>query len=722
MDNKKQILGRISLFYWSVFLLGIAIVVQIVSLQFFSPKFKQKAKQQTEKPVEAYGKRGSIFTHDGRLLAGSLTKYELYVDFFVSKVEGNSAASKKRQQKNDSTFNADVDALSLALGKMFNEPKDKYKQLLKKGYADKGPPVKISPRLVSVLELEQVKKFPYFKQGRLKSGLVPAEVEVRNYPYDSLARRTLGVIANNRKPETGIEYSFNEYLCGKKGVQLKQRIAEGRWMPIDDEKNIPIEDGYDVITTLDADIQDAAETALIKKLKEGNGLEGGTAIVMEVETGEIRAMANMVRKANGTYGEIDNYALKARTAPGSTFKLVTLISLLEDGYVNLNTMVDAEKKQWEYKRKIYTEAHNYFGVIPVLKAFEKSSNIAFAKLSIQHYGKDPKKFVEHLRNMGIGDSLRLQIRGENPSIIPGNGDTKKWGAITLPQIATGYEVELAPIHTLTLYNAIANNGKMVKPKFVTEIRKNGQTIKTFPTETINSSICSPATAEQVKSAMEAVVVKGTAKHINSRYYTIAGKTGTAQMLFRNKDGKMVYYDKEENHKYQASFAGFFPSDKPRYAAIVVLYSPVMKGNFYGGTWAAPVFKEIADKAFSTNLQWKDAIADSIANSGLPPVKGGKGGEVNRILTDLAIPSQKSVSSNSWVKVNTDNGRLEADELNVQGTKVPSVVNMGLKEALCILENMGLKVLFTGRGAVKAQSIEPGTMVSKGQSIYLTLEG
>lgn len=570
-----------------------------------------------------------------------------------------------------------------------------------------------------------------FSSVQEASGLIPQEYSYRRYPYES-ARRTVGNKDSLvKKVSTGIEGYFDEYLRGNPGERMEQVSSQG-WIPIDSEDDKTAVNGYDIVTTIDINIQDAVETALKNQMLTNSVFEAGTAIVIEVETGEVRAIANLTRNSNNTFSERYNYAISQRSDPGSTFKLATLIALLEDGHVDLNTLVDTENGRYRYNGKDYIDVDHSSGIITVLKAFTKSSNVAFTKLTLKHYKNKEKDLIKHLQDMGLDARFNLQIDEEEGLPHIPHPDKSSWSGLSLPQMAVGYEVLLAPIHTVALYNAVANNGKMVKPKFVTEVQKRGQTVKTFPTEVICSSICSASTLSKVKTALEGVVTDGTAKHIKSDTYQIAGKTGTAQILFEQtyRDAKgelkkrLIYKEVingETIKKHQASFAGYFPANDPKYTAVVVLYTKKTTDNFHGGKWAAPVFKEFADKIYAMHPDWHNKIKHSTTFADLPIVKGGKSEEVNLALSKLNIPLASSNADQAeWITAKATNKKIETVKSKI-GENVPSVVNMGLKDALYILENMGLNVYYTGKGIVKSQSIQPGNKVVKGQNITLTLE-
>ncbi len=735
MNEVKKILRRLSLFYWLAFLLGIIIVSKIISLQLFEYTPNEPP------PTEISAMRGNILAYDGRVLATSQTLYEIRADFKTEWIQRDLKEPKDEQKRKyrDSLLRE----LPIALAGYFKDKSaEEYRKEIDRAIKSTSKNTKnfreekIAPRDVNYLELQEIKKFPLWSRAQGQGGFLPKEHNKREYPYQS-ARRTIGDIDTAKNISFGIEGYFDEYLRGKPGKRTVQKTDQG-WVPVnsqDDEKAI---DGYDVVSTIDINIQDAVEVALKKQLQENDVFEGGTAMVMEVETGEVRAIANFKKNANGTFGETYNYAISERSDPGSTFKLVTLIALLEDGHVDLNTIVNTEDGKFTYNGKTYEDEMPPHGLMPLLKAAAKSSNVALVKLAIQYYKGKEEELVKHVKRMGLDSRFNLQIKEEEGlPHIPFIHKKGSWSNISLTQTAVGYEVMLAPIHTLALYNAVANNGKLVKPKFVTEVQQHGQTVKTFPTEVICSSICSSSTLQKVKTILEAVVEEetGSGKRARSDIYQVAGKTGTAQILFEHttKDNKgnpikkMVYGVKEEkeggkktvNKKHQPSFVGYFPADNPKYSAIVVLYTKKTTQNFYGGTWAAPVFKEFADVIYASHPEWHDAINKSNIFADLPKVKGGKSDEVNSVLNELDIPSNIAANT-EWIRTKSSDGKIETVNTSV-GETVPSVISMGLKDALYILENMGLNVHYTGKGSVKSQSIQPGTKVVRGQNITLTLE-
>ncbi|MDR2448950.1 MAG: transpeptidase family protein, partial [Prevotellaceae bacterium] len=505
---------------------------------------------------------------------------------------------------------------------------------------------------------------------------------VRTASYDKLASRTLGLV-NENGVSVGVEGAFDYALKGTPGKRLLRRISNGEWVPVNSMSDVAPRNGCDVVTTLDVDIQDAAETALRDQLRKAPEFEAGTAIIMEVETGEIRAIANMKRMPDGSYAEAFNYAIAQAAEPGSTFKLATLIALLEDGLVDMHDKVNTENGRWAYRGHSFKDVSNEgYGVIPLQEVFEKSSNVGFAKLAVNHYLGKERQYIDKLYAMKLNTKLGLQISGEASPQIRYVND-RLWSGLSLPMMSMGYEVLLTPIMSLTFYNAVANNGRMVKPKFVSELRQGGELKQRFPTEVISTSICSHATLEKVHQALRGVVEKGTARNIRDERYKIAGKTGTSRIAFAG-DG----YDMNGFKKHQASFAGFFPAEKPVYSGVVVLYTEQTKSNFYGGNWAAPVFKQIADKIYASHSEWEEALQPKPSDT---------------MLADLI---EENMQAPVLKKPN--------------GKKLPSVVGKTLKEALFLLENQGLNVVFSGSGRVVKQSLPAGAPVVKGQAITLEL--
>jgi cell division protein FtsI (penicillin-binding protein 3) len=603
---------------------------------------------------------------------------------------------------------------------------------------------------IDYIELKRLLEFPIFRLGKRISGLITNEKPFLIPMYGSLAKSVTGSVNSNNHASGGIENSFDQYLRGKDGFQA---VAGGK--PINSDKNILPEAGCDVVTTLDLSIQETTEKALMQHIKIKNTdkieIEGGTAIVMETATGEIRAIANMKRNADGTYDETYNYALMESTDPGSTFKLASLIALLDDGFVTLDDIVDIKKdtkiitengkkkQEWEYKGYKTTDVH-IFEKLSVKQIFANSSNIGMAKLVTKYYDKNPQTFFDKLHSLGLFLKMDMQIKTASSfALEPKNHEETKFDV--LRRSAYGYDVMLAPIHTITFYNAVANNGKMMKPKFVKKILRNGQTIKSYPDEVIKDRICSEETLAKAREALQSVADSGTVSDLNKLPFGFSGKTGTSHRIryrtkeritYEIKDG--VKYEIKDSVKesfyedisgavaYQASFAGYIPSDKPKYSIIVVLYSPPISGDeFFGAKYAAPVFVEIAEKLYTTDINWNEPIERNDDSLFLPNVKNTVARQIKTIASKLDIPVDNDAKNNDWVKTSNSDSKLTTTKIQIDDDKVPSVINMGLRDAVYLLEKSGLKVNFSGKGRVTNQSVPAGTSITKGMTIYLELK-
>ncbi|MDR3236481.1 MAG: transpeptidase family protein [Prevotellaceae bacterium] len=677
MEQLKKILLRVGVIYFLIVVAGVLIMVKAVRLQFDKTLIERGAEISfREESVNA--KRGDIFAHDGRLMVTSLPQYQLYLDCMVM----DSAK----------TFYSEARKLSAALSDFFKDKSPaQYEKILREGREKKRRYVKLGNRRIDYKSLEKVYQFPLLNRGwnktnrtydSNKSGAVFEQKNIRERVYDRMAFRTLG-FRNESDKYVGIEGAFDYELKGTPGHRMMERIGKGDWMPVNSENDVLPHNGYDVVTTLDVDMQDAAETALRMQLAKSDVFEAGTVVIMEVATGDVRAIANMKRNADGTYEEAFNYAIGQSTEPGSTFKLATLITLLEDGMVELDTKVNTGNGVWRYKEHNFTDVtHGGYGELTVQQVFEKSSNVGFAKMAVEYYLGKERRFIDKFYDMKLNEKIGLQLVGEGAPQIPYVDDKKLWSGLSLPMSSMGYGVLLTPIKTLAFYNAVANDGRMVKPKFVKELRQGGEVKKSFPTEVISTSICSQQTLEKVRIALEGVVEHGTAKNIRNDDYRIAGKTGTARIAFENGG-----YVKDGYRKHQASFAGFFPADNPKYSGVVVLYTGKILGNAYGATWAAPVFKEIADKIYVSHPEWEEDFERE--------------------------PSDKMIAE-------VIENNAHHTPLNLTDKKLPSVVGMSLKDALFLLENKGLRVLYTGMGHVVKQSLPEGAIITRGQMIELEL--
>ncbi|MBC7451244.1 MAG: transpeptidase family protein, partial [Cytophagales bacterium] len=539
------------------------------------------------------------------------------------------------------------------------------------------------------------------------------KIDRRFMPFSVLAQRTVGFV-NEENNGAGLEYSFNNELAGKNGKAWFRKMSGGNWKPIHDENEITPIDGVDIVTTIDVNIQDVAEASLMKHLI-AHDADYGCVVLMEVATGEIKAIANLGKVGPGQYYENYNYAMgnQGLTEPGSTFKLASVIALLEDTDINLTDSIDTGNGEFEFYDRIMRDSKpGGYGNLTLQQAFEKSSNIAISRKVNEYFGAKPDKFLEHIQRMGLTEPVVFQMSGIAKPYFK-TTKSKTWSGTTLPWMSIGYEISMSPIHTLAFYNGIANNGRMVRPMIVKETRVADQVLDRYSTETVVDKLCSDATLEKVKSMLEGVVEHGTANNIKNENYKIAGKTGTAQRLV-NKSYTKTYY---------TSFVGYFPADRPKYSCIVVIDNP--KGfNLYGSDVAAPVFKEVADKIFAQDLDLQIPVqAPVLANTGIyPAIRGGLYDDLKYLCNQLGIPNHTSTNANDdWVSSKIENKAIVWYDRKIAAGIIPDVRGLRLKDALYILENIGLRVHYTGNGRVSSQSLSSGTRYNQGNQITIALE-
>ena len=703
MERINGIFKKMALIYKLFALIALAVVGKIAYMQFIAPTDTTAVDiAYREETIEAI--RGDIMARDGRPMATSVPYYQIRMDCVVP---------------NEDTFKKYIDDLSVSLAEFFkNKSAKKYKEELVKARKDGKRYKALGNRLVDYTELAQIKKFPILKLGANRGGIIVEQKYRRNNPYGRLAYRTIGFI-NTEGVGVGIEGSCDYYLKGTPGKQTIQKMLGGEWRPVTGVEGVAPKDGYDILTTIDIEIQEAAEKALREQLAKGMGIEGGTAIVMEVATGAVRAIANM-KKMGDSYDESYNYGIGDATEPGSVFKLMTLVSLLEDGYVTLEDPIDGGNGKWSYGGHTYSDTHAY-GMMDVKTALAKSSNVAFAKLAVTYYEGKAQQYVDRLNSMKVGERFNLDIQGEGRASIYGPSDAM-WSRSSLSSMAIGYATLLTPLHTLTFYNAIANDGKMMKPYFIENYQENGEIVKNFGPQVMSGSICSKETAREARRALRHVVEIGTGRFMNNSKFKIAGKTGTSRIAFGGKIG----YEKNGFRRYQASFAGFYPADNPKYSAIVVLYSGETRGNFYGGSWAGPVFKQIADHIYSTSSNWEPVLDGNSKNVPAPEVAAGRLDAQSKVLAELGVEFTKvdinERNMSGWAKFSKDtSGNLAATNFSTDNDSLANVVNMGLKDAVYLLENSGYKVQFEGYGKVVAQEPAPGSKLPEGSTVILKLK-
>ncbi len=708
MSIKKDILWRVGLVYLGVVLFSLFVVAKIIYLQFIDDdRWKAQSENTRIKNVRIQPHRGDIYSDDMRLLASSVPFYEIRMDLLTPAIS-------------NAIFFNKVDSLALCLSRLFKDKsKGEYKDCLINA-RKQGNRYYLIKEDVDFSQLKKLRSFPIFNRGRYSGGLIVVDESLRQRPHRDLAARTIGYISKSEDGNVvGIEGAYDSYLGGTEGVMRMQKLSGNIWMPLDESGEIEPKDGSSVVTTINIDIQDVAEKALKKQLSLHKA-HHGTVVLMEVKTGEIKAIANL-KDTLGDYIEDYNYAVGESTEPGSTFKLCSLIPALEDGYVDLEDTIDTGDGTYQYYDfTIHDDDYDKggHGVITVRQVFEYSSNVGMAKIITRAYKKSPHSFVDRLYSMDLNKPLGLDIKGEGSPMIKYPND-KLWSGVTLATMAYGYEVRLTPLQILCFYNAIANDGKMVKPRFTKEIRDHGKIEKSFVTEVINPSICSKSTLKKVRSLLEGVVEEGTAKNLKNNYLKIAGKTGTTQIY-----NKRYGYKMDSKVSYQASFVGYFPADDPKYSCIVVINSP-SSDVYHGNRVAGPVFLEIADKVYATNLDIQEPINKSTwifskKNVEIPYSKSGYMDELATALRKLDIKEECDDRNAEWVTPEKKDDHIELKPKKIISNLVPNVVSMGLKDAVYLLENMGLRVRVVGRGSIKNQSIPPGTKIKRGDIIKLEL--
>lgn len=661
----KNISYRVYLVAFVIFLMAIAIAVKLTNIQWVEGDYYRKlAKERTVRNFVIPANKGNIYSADGSLLATSIPNYEIRFDAVAPKSEA---------------FEKNVKPLSDSLSILFGKPSSLFLNEFRKARANKNRYYLVA-RDLSYTEYMKIKSFPLFKMGPYKGGIIVEQKTVREHPIGKIAERTIGYERKNPNgtPDgKGIEWAYRKYLNGKDGKVLKQKIAKGQWKPIRDVNEIDPQDGYDVISTIDVFIQDIAHHALLKQLTDYEA-DHGCVVVMETKTGQIKAISNLGRAQDGSYFETTNYAVAESHEPGSTYKLVDMMVLLEDKKIDTSAVFDSYGGVITYSGKAVRDSHKGgYGKISLARGFEVSSNTVMVQAVYNNYKNNPSQFVNHVNSYGLNKTLGLPIKGEGKPFVPQPSD-KNWSNISLPWMAFGYGVSITPLQTLTFYNAVANNGVMVKPQFVSEIKEWNRTIKKYDTEVINPKICSKETILKLHAVLENVVKKGTGSKLYSKDFSMAGKTGTAQVNYSKNGGSEKYY--------ASTFVGYFPADKPKYSCIVVVHKPsTANNNYYGADVSGPVFKRIAQKIFT------DAPSTN---------------EIKNI--DRKIQKQENDYDTFFAKSQK------------KQFSIPNVKGMSGMDAVALFGNLGVKVKIIGVGKVKKQSIQAGESLDKNATIILEL--
>ncbi len=664
--NDKNILNRMYFVAGCLFLFACAVLFKLVSIQVVDgDKYRELAEERTSRMFTIAPNRGDLISEDGSLLATSVSRYTIRFDAVTV---------------SDANFKEHLKSLSQALSKLTGKPSSEYVQLFRKAKENKNRYTLVA-RNLDYSEYMEVREFPLFEKGPYKGGLIVEQKTVREHPLGKIAERSVGyerVDENGYRTRVGLEGAFGQYLRGKEGKRLKQKIAKGQWKPVGQENIIEPKDGYDVISTIDINIQDIAHHALLAQLEKYSA-DHGCVIVMETETGEIKAISNLGKTNEGKYYERLNYAIGESHEPGSTFKLMNIVAALEDGVIDTSTVKDTGKGYWKiYNHRVKDSKRGGYGKISMAKAFEVSSNTAFAQMVHDGYKDEPSKYVNRLMSMNLGKEIGLPIKGEGKPVLRFPGD-KGWSGLSLAQMAYGYEISMTPLQILTFYNAIANDGEMVKPRLIKEVKELNRTIFKFDKEVINPSICSSETVKQVQDLLKNVVEKkhGTGHKMYSPNFSMAGKTGTAQKNYVNKDPDVM--------TYISTFAGYFPAESPKYSCIVVIHEPDKSVGYYGADVSGPVFKSIAQKVYANNPLIDEVDMLQVQDD-----------ELNKNYQKYYVEAQKKYK------------------------KVPNVQGMSGMDAVSILENLGIEVEVKGNGTVKKQSISHGTDIKKAAKIILEL--
>ncbi|MDF9801237.1 cell division protein FtsI (penicillin-binding protein 3) [Catalinimonas alkaloidigena] len=695
MSIKRSILLRVRIAFLVVSLFALALFFRMAEIQFIEgEKWKAMAEEINLQYKTIPAVRGNIYAEDGSLLATSLPFYRVAFDPSIA---------------SDELMESSVDSLSMLLSRFFGDHSPvEYKRRILNARAKGRQYLILNREKINYLAKKEMERWPVFRKGKYGGGVIFEKVNERYKPFSFLGARTIGHINENSKG-AGLEYSFNEHLAGRDGKGLFQKMAGSYWKPIYDGTQVKPVAGYDIVSTIDVNIQDVAQSSLMKALIEHEA-DYGAAVVMEVKTGEVKAISNLTRYQNGNYGESYNHAVGGLTEPGSTFKLASVIALMEEAHLNLNDSIDAGDGKYEFYDRVMTD-HEYggYGMISFKDAFSHSSNIAISRWVNHHFGLKPERFVNYIQSMGLADRVGFQIKGEGMPYIKLPGD-KSWSGVSLPWMSIGYELKLTPIQVLAFYNAVANDGKMIQPIIVKSVKQADKEMETYESGVLNEQICSRETLEKVKVMLESVVEEGTASNIKNSYYKIAGKTGTAQKL---KNGRYI-------RQYYTSFVGYFPADAPKYSCIVVIDDP--KGfQRYASSVAAPVFKNIADKIYATDLEIHESLPKQfVREEGVfPVIQAGRYDDLQTVMKTLQIEHEPTDAA-EWVRAQRAGNKVNWKESSTSFEYIPDVRGMTMRDAIFLLENRGLRVNYQGNGRVLKQSQQPGNKVIKGSKINLQL--
>jgi cell division protein FtsI (penicillin-binding protein 3) len=696
MKIKTNILLRIYFVFGIISVAGVLVLWKAFSIQQYKDGYwEHKAEAMNTRHFSLPAERGNIYSADERLLATSLPYFDVYMDL------GTDGMTQVM-------FDDNIDALSAKLAATFkHKSKETWKREITKARKEKKRYYPIRKNVDYAL-MKEMRQWPLFREGKYKGGLIAEMQQKRKYPYELLAHRTIGYVRENA-PSVGVEASYNQYLAGSDGKVLKQKLAGDVWMPIHGAAKVDPKNGKDIITTLQIDLQDAAESALLSALQESQA-EFGCAVVMEVSTGAVRAMANLGLLKSGSYGEIRNYAISHRAEPGSTFKLASYLSLLDAGYIKPTDTVHTGGGKWFFYGKVMRDTHIEESFLSVKEAFARSSNVVIARLVNRYYASQKRAFYSKLKSYGLTEPSGIDLEGEVAPII---NQPEKWSKLSLPWSSTGYEVMLTPIQVLTFYNAVANGGVIVKPYVAEAVVDGVQRISLAPKRVGTKPFASPAAIQQAHYLLRQVIEhpKGTAKAIASEHFSLAGKTGTAKLL--NEEGKGYGSDN------QAMFAGFFPVERPRFSCVVMIYNPSGEART-GGSVAAPVFKAIAESALAIDIPSAPVINLPVTEKPLfaASIKGDPL-QLKTLLSKYGYDFEVG-DDIQYLGVHVDKASIKLMPAASKDGIMPDITGMAFDDAVYFLENKGLKIRYEGRGKVVYQSITPGSKIKKGDIVHIKM--
>jgi len=707
LEAKKDILWRSYLIYMGMMVFGIFVFAKAFYIQRVEGAYWKSLSDSLHLQYrEMDAERGTIYSEDGRMLSSSIPFFDIYLDFGADGI----------QEKDGKRFKDNIDSVSIYLSSILGEgTAAEYKRELMNVF-DRQNRYYLLHKNIGFKQYQALREISFIKKNKNKNGFIFVENEKRLTPFGLLANRTIGLSREYTDgsgklvtKNVGLEKTYDSLLKGVTGNRLVRRVAGGAFVPVEGSEIEP-QNGSDVMTTIDVNIQDVVEQALLKVMTE-NECTNGTCIVMEVKTGKIKAIANLGRQADGSYLEDFNYAI-TKSEPGSTFKLVTMLAGLEDQYINLNSTVNLEGGKWSFSnRTVWDSERHHRTDVTYQQAFELSSNVGMAKLAVNHYYKQPEKFIAHLKRLKLDQPTGIDLVGESNPSIP-NTSSKNWSSVALPWISFGYNIAISPLQTLTIYNAVANGGKMMKPYLVNSVMQDGKLIKEFKPTVVLDSICSKTTLEQLKTCLEGVVISGTAKSLQSPFFSFAGKTGTAQVANGNKG--------YTEHIYQASFAGYFPANDPKYSCIVVIKNKPFAARYYGALVAGPVFREIANKLFTVDAELYANYKHTVFTDSTNAVWKGSAKDFNTIAKQVKSKIVDTGKKGEWSTVHANRNQVQSNHWRVESGTMPDLKGFGLKDALELLEKQQLQVIATGKGKVVGQSILPGTAVQRRQTVYLNL--